>query len=58
MRIMILGANGFSGRRILQHLIHKQEYELLACSLHKDILPEEGYQFYELYIRDFEATNI
>ena len=58
MRIMTLGANGFTGRRILQHLIHKQEYDLLACSLHKDILPEEGYQFYELDIRDFEATNI
>lgn len=58
MRIMILGANGFAGRRILQHLIHKQEHDLLACSLHKDILPEEGYQFYELDILNFEATDI
>ena len=58
MRIMILGANGFTGRRILQHLIHKQEYDLLACSLHKDILPEEGYQFYELDILNFKATDI
>jgi dTDP-4-dehydrorhamnose reductase len=55
---MILGANGFAGRRILQHLIHKQEHDLLACSLHKDILPEEGYQFYELDILNFEATDI
>lgn len=58
MRIMILGANGFTGRRILQHLVHKQEHNLLACSLHKDILPEEGYQFYELDILNFEATDI
>ena len=58
MKIMILGANGFTGRRILQHLIHKQEHKLLACSLHADIFPEEGYEFYELDILDFKATDV
>ena len=55
MRIMILGANGFIGRRILKHLsIHPQ---VLACSLHPDILPEEGYRFETLNILDNNATN-
>ena len=57
MRIMILGANGFTGRRILQHLTRKQEHTILACSLHADILPQAGYQFHELDILNFEATD-
>ena len=57
MKIIILGANGFTGRRILQHLIYKQEHQLLACSLHADIFPEEGYEFYELDMLDFKATD-
>ena len=43
MKIMILGANGFIGRRILKRLAPK--HQVMACSLHQDILPEESYRF-------------
>ena len=40
MRIIILGANGFTGRRILKRL--SPNHQVMACSLRPDILPEEG----------------
>ena len=55
MKIMILGANGFTGRRILQRL--SPNHQVMACSLHPDILPEEGYQFQTLDMRDFHTTD-
>ena len=55
MKIMILGANGFTGRRILQRL--SPNHQVVACSLHPDILPEEGYQFQTLDMQDFDATD-
>ena len=55
MKIMILGANGFTGRRILKRLA--PNHQVMACSLHPDILPEEGYQFHTLNMVDTDATN-
>lgn len=55
MKIIILGANGFTGRRILKRLSPK--HQVLACSLHPDILPEEGYQFKTLNMQDFESMD-
>ena len=55
MKIMILGANGFTGRRILKRLI--PNHQVLACSLHPDIFPEEGYKFETLNMQDIEATD-
>ena len=55
MKIMLLGANGFTGRRILQRL--SRNHQVVACSLHPDILPEEGYQFETLNMQDFESMN-
>lgn len=55
MKIIILGANGFTGRRILKRLAPK--HQVMACSLHPDILPEEGYQFQTLDILDPAATE-
>ena len=55
MKIIILGANGFTGRRILRRL--SQKHQVLACSLHPDILPEEGYQFHTLDILDYTTTD-
>lgn len=55
MRIIILGANGFTGRRILKRLAPK--HQVMACSLHPDILPEEGYQFQTLDMLDPAATD-
>ena len=55
MKIMILGANGFTGRRILKRL--DPNHQVMACSLHPDILPEEGYQFQTLNMVDNDATD-
>ena len=55
MKIMILGANGFTGRRILKRLSFK--HQVLACSLHPDILPEEGYEFHILDMQSVDATD-
>lgn len=55
MKIIILGANGFTGRRILKRL--SPDHQVMACSLHPDILPEEGYQFQTLDILDPAATD-
>ena len=55
MKIMILGANGFTGRRILKRLSSK--HQVLACSLHPDILPEEGYEFHILDLQNVDATD-
>ena len=57
MRIIILGANGFTGRRILKRLIQRQEHTILAYSMHLDILPEEGYHFQTLDMLDYTATD-
>ena len=55
MKILILGANGFTGRRILKHLY--TNHQVTACSLHPDILPEERYQFQTLDILNTDATD-
>lgn len=55
MKIMILGANGFTGRRILKRLSYK--HQVLACSLHPDILPEEGYEFHILDMQNVDAID-
>ena len=55
MKIMILGANGFTGRRILKRLSSK--HQVLACSLHPDILPEEGYEFHILDMQNVDDTD-
>ena len=50
---MILGANGFIGRRILKRLAPK--HQVMACSLHQDILPEESYRFEVIDILNYPA---
>ena len=55
MKIMILGANGFTGRRILKRLA--PTHQVRACSLHPDILSEEDYQFQTLNMVDTDATD-
>ena len=55
MKIMILGANGFTGRRILKRLA--PNHQVMACSLHPDILSEEDYQFQTLNMVDTDATD-
>ena len=55
MKIVVIGANGFTGRRILRNL--KGKHEVVACSRHTDILPEEGYLFKELDILNYSDTE-
>ena len=55
MTIIILGANGFIGRRILNRLY--PSHQVLACSLHPDILPEEGYRFATIDMLDYSAMT-
>ena len=55
MKIIILGANGFIGRRILNRLY--PSHQVLACSLHPDILPEEGYRFETIDMLDYAAMT-
>ena len=55
MKIIILGANGFIGRRILNRLY--PSHQVLACSLHPDILPEEDYRFETIDMLDYAAMT-
>ena len=55
MKIIILGANGFIGRRILNRLY--PSHQVLACSLHPDILPKEGYRFETIDMLDYAAMT-
>lgn len=52
--IIIIGANGFTGRQILNDLSSKAQYKVTGCSLHPDILPKNGgnYHFITTDIRD------
>lgn len=58
-KILIIGANGFTGRRILDTLADKTEYEVIGCSLHTDIHPHAdcNYRFVEADIRDDAAVR-
>lgn len=57
MKIIIFGANGFTGRRILQRLIKTGGHSITACSLHPDIQPTEGYRFRQLDIMHHETVS-
>ena len=56
---MIIGANGFTGRQILNDLSSKVQYKVTGCSLHPDILPKNGgnYHFTTTDIRDEAAVK-
>ena len=57
--IMIIGANGFTGRQILNDLSSKAQYKVTGCSLHPDILPknEGNYHFTTTDIRNEAAVK-
>lgn len=52
MNILIIGANGFTGRRILNDLVAREIYNITACSLRNDIKSGDGYQFIRADIRN------
>lgn len=57
--ILIIGANGFTGRQILNDLSNKEQYNATGCSLHPDILPngDGKYHFVTTDIRDEAAIK-
>lgn len=57
MKILIIGANGFTGRRILQSLSRQGIYELTGCSLHEDILPGNNYRFVQADMNNHSAID-
>lgn len=57
MKVLITGANGFIGRKILNRLATNKDCEVLAVSLHEDRYPKEGYQFCALDITDSSALS-
>ncbi|NDV82898.1 SDR family oxidoreductase [Bacteroides sp. 51] len=50
--ILIIGANGFTGRRILNDLSKCNTFHVVGCSLREDILPQDTHQFIQADIRD------
>lgn len=59
--ILIIGANGFTGRQLLNDLSTQKQYNVTGCSLHPDILPtsekSESYHFIEADIRNEVAAK-
>lgn len=60
-KILIIGANGFTGRRMLADLASKTAYTVSGCSLSEDIRPEEAgnssYHFVRTDVRDAAAVT-
>lgn len=54
-KILVIGANGFIGRKILLDLFRDSDFELYACSRAEDIKPVKGYHFTQLDITNEEA---
>ena len=58
MNILIIGANGFTGRRILNDLVARETYNITACSLRNDIQSGDGYQFIRADIRNASEVRV
>lgn len=57
-KILVIGANGFTGRRILDDLSRNLTYQVAGCSLHEDCCPGSGnYHFIRADIRDAKAIQ-
>ena len=54
--ILIIGANGFTGRKLLKDLSAHKQYNVTGCSLNSDIFPAlentKKYRFIEVDIRN------
>lgn len=57
-KVLVIGANGFTGRRILNDLSRNDEYIVTGCSLHDDIAPDSGnYRFISADICQMGGTK-
>lgn len=55
-KVVVIGANGFTGRRIVQHLA-KQGYLVYAFSLNPDRWITKGYHFVQVDLQDYIRIN-
>lgn len=55
-KILVVGANGFVGRQVLQTL-EKSSYELYATSHHEDINPDGNHHFVQCDLSSVEETD-
>lgn len=55
--ILIIGANGFTGRRTLNDLSKQPIYNVIGCSLRDDILPGKSHRFIQADIRKEEQVK-
>lgn len=56
-KIIVIGANGFAGRRILDNLSTYSYYSLIGISLHPDIRETRRHQFYISNLMDYQAID-
>ena len=56
-KILVIGANGFVGRRILDNLSENGACEVFGCSLHPDIRPGGNHTSVRLDINDYPAVE-
>lgn len=58
MKIWVIGANGFTGRRILSALSATGKYEVTGCSLRPDLFPGRGdYHYSQIDINHFQEVK-
>lgn len=57
INVLIIGANGFTGRRMLNDYAGKPQYSVTGCSLREDIQPGENYRFIRTDIRNEVAVE-
>lgn len=56
-KLLIIGANGFVGRRLLQKYSANANYEVFGCSKGKDLLPKDKYHFSQIELTDLPALE-
>lgn len=57
MKVLIIGANGFTGRHLLHHLSAQPGYIVTGSSLRPDIQPESGYPFIRADLTDYATVE-
>lgn len=57
MKVLVIGANGFTGRRILDHLSGKAAFRIIGSSLHPDLRPSGKHYFIQADIRDYLSVE-
>lgn len=58
-RILVIGANGFTGRHLLSDLSRQPAYRVTGCSLRPDLFPDSvpAYHFIQADIREEETVK-